>query len=234
MMSRTSADERGAVLVHAAHRHDRPAGFSALSVDYGIMWVAARQAQNAADAAALAGAISLAYGDPTDTDRARSGRQCRRRGQSGLGRRRPTSIRRPTSLIGTCPPGIARRAGSCVRVNVYRNQARGNPLPTFFAQLVGVADQGVQATATAQVAAGNSATCVRPWVIPTSGSTRSTPTPNRHVGRGRIEDKFERYDENGPNRGRCCPAPSTATRRAPGALGPQLHRVRTTSACDAA
>ena len=35
------------------------------------MWMSRRQAQNAADAAALAGALSLAYDSGTDYDRAR-------------------------------------------------------------------------------------------------------------------------------------------------------------------
>ena len=37
----------------------------------------------------------------------------------------------------------------CIRVDVYRNQARNNPLPMFFGSLVGLTSQGVRATATA-------------------------------------------------------------------------------------
>ncbi|MGH9197813.1 MAG: pilus assembly protein TadG-related protein, partial [Acidimicrobiia bacterium] len=40
--------------------------FSAFVVDYGVLWVGRRQAQNAADAAARAGAVSLAFDDATD------------------------------------------------------------------------------------------------------------------------------------------------------------------------
>ena len=43
---------------------------------------------------------------------------------------------------------------TCVKVDAFRNQARGNPLPMFFGKLVGVANQGVVATATAQVVTG--------------------------------------------------------------------------------
>ena len=52
-----------------------------------------------------------------------------------------------------------------MRADVYRNQARGNPLPTFFARILGIANQGVQATATARVLVGNSASCMRPWAL---------------------------------------------------------------------
>jgi uncharacterized membrane protein len=44
---------------------------TAFVVDYGVLWVARRQAQNAADAGALAGATALAFDDvnypPTTT-----------------------------------------------------------------------------------------------------------------------------------------------------------------------
>ena len=34
-----------------------------------------------------------------------------------------------------CPPGIPGPQDNCVKVDVFRNQARGNPLPTFFGRL---------------------------------------------------------------------------------------------------
>src|SRR5580765_2253783 len=39
---------------------------STFVIDYGVLWTARRQAQNVADAAALAGAIALAYEAPKD------------------------------------------------------------------------------------------------------------------------------------------------------------------------
>jgi hypothetical protein len=64
-----------------------------------------------------------------------------------------------------CPPGIPGPQDNCVKVDVYRNQARGNPLPTFFANLAGVTSQGVRATATAQVVTGDTTSCLRPWAV---------------------------------------------------------------------
>ena len=58
--------ERGAVIVHVTIALVGLLAFSIFVVDYGVMWAARRQAQNAADAAALAGAISLAYVDFDD------------------------------------------------------------------------------------------------------------------------------------------------------------------------
>ena len=58
--------ERGAVLIHVAVAMLGLLAFSALVIDYGIFWAARRQAQNSADAGALAGAMGLAYDDPDD------------------------------------------------------------------------------------------------------------------------------------------------------------------------
>ncbi len=58
--------QRGAVLIHVAVAMLGLLAFSALVIDYGIFWAARRQAQNSADAGALAGAMGLAYDDPTD------------------------------------------------------------------------------------------------------------------------------------------------------------------------
>ncbi len=63
-------NERGSILIHVAISMIGLLAFGAVAIDYGVMWTARRQAQNAADAAALAGAISLqTYG--SDWDRAR-------------------------------------------------------------------------------------------------------------------------------------------------------------------
>ena len=42
-------------------------GFSAFVVDYGVLWLSREQAQNAADAGAMAGAIARAYDDSPDS-----------------------------------------------------------------------------------------------------------------------------------------------------------------------
>src|SRR5439155_3356010 len=59
------APERGAILIQVAISILALTAFAAFVVDYGVLWVARSQAQNAADAGALAGAISLSYDDTT-------------------------------------------------------------------------------------------------------------------------------------------------------------------------
>jgi Flp pilus assembly protein TadG len=187
------AAERGAVIIHVTIALVGLLAFGAFVIDYGVMWAARRQAQNAADAGALAGAISLAYVDFNDQGLAR---------QSAL----DVAVRNnvwgevPNITPGDvtfpiCPPG-APGAGtpSCVRVDLFRNQARGNALPTFFGKVVGVEDQGVRATATAEALFGDSTDCVKPFAIADRWTDRrnTVAPPNWSE-----EDTFERYDNRG-------------------------------------
>jgi hypothetical protein len=169
--------ERGAVVVHAMVAMIGLLAFSAFSIDYGVMWTARRQAQNAADAAALAGAISMAYGAVDDEAQAR---------QSALSIAAQNLIwgEPPDITVGDvtfpdpCPasPGFP-AGGHCIRVNVFRNQRPGgNPLPVFFGQLAGLTEQGVRATATARVLFGGAANCVLPLSVPDKW-TEIWPTP---------------------------------------------------------
>ena len=73
------------------------------------------------------------------------------------------------------PPGVA---GSCVRVDVYRNGEFGStPLPTIFGKVLNISSQGVRATATAQVASGNTANCMLPFAVIDRWADNHDPTP---------------------------------------------------------
>ena len=71
-----------------------------------------------------------------------------------------------TGLPAAMCPADANGLTPCIRVDVYRNQARGNPLPAIFGLAVGLVDQGVRATATARVAVADASDCLKPWIIP--------------------------------------------------------------------
>ena len=61
-MSQTRfSSERGAVLVQVVIAMLGLTAMCAFVADYGVMWVSRRQAQNSADAAALAGAVSMGF-----------------------------------------------------------------------------------------------------------------------------------------------------------------------------
>src|SRR5580765_8397486 len=69
-LNRVGGDDRGAILVHVAIALLALVAFTTFVADYGVLWAARRQAQNAADAGAIARAIGLAFdtfADLTDT-----------------------------------------------------------------------------------------------------------------------------------------------------------------------
>jgi Flp pilus assembly protein TadG len=156
-------NQHGAVLIQVAVSLLALLALSSFVFDYGVMWVSRGQAQNSADAGALSGAISLAFNSPTDQAAARA--RAIAMAQSNNVWKQAPAVTAADVTFPACPPGIPGPQDQCVKVNVFRNQARGNPLPTFFAKLAGVSNQGALATATAQVVTGDTTACLRPWAV---------------------------------------------------------------------
>jgi hypothetical protein len=165
MVSRKTsvAGERGAVLIHVAVALGALLALSAFVFDYGVMWTSRAQAQTSADAGALAGALSLAFDSGTDLDAARARAIAMSRRNRVWGQ--APSVTDGDVTFPACPPGAPGVADTCIKVDVLRTQARLNALPTFFGRLAGVASQGARATATAQIATGNTTDCLKPWAI---------------------------------------------------------------------
>jgi hypothetical protein len=138
--------ERGAILVQVAISILALIAFTAFVADYGVLWVARGQAQNAADAGALAGAIGRAFDDVADPP-AINGKAAESARHAALCAAQPTTCPSPAtttnpaltstgwgvwpSQSGTntavevnpawpCPPGTPATA-KCVEVNVYRD-----------------------------------------------------------------------------------------------------------------
>ena len=156
-------------------------GLSVFVVDYGVLWVGRAQAQNAADAGAVAGAVARAYDDLEDPPSASAG--IVHDSVTEVVLRNPVWFNAAFTRFGlsyACPPGADR----CVRVDVYRDGTSGSvTLPTFFGPVLGIQSQRVRATATAQVAVGNGTTCLKPWAIPDTWLEQSSP----------LNGNFERY-----------------------------------------
>ena len=142
--------------------------FSAFVIDMGVMWVSRGQAQNAADAGALAGAVALMKDGGSTAEAAKSALQWANN-NAIFGARTllqtsasPSLAPRERAARHAMSP-VFRRVGDqpgCVRVDVFRNTpdrpyrggaTLGAPVPTFFGPLVGITQQGVRATATAEV-----------------------------------------------------------------------------------
>jgi Flp pilus assembly protein TadG len=186
--------EQGTVLVQVAVALLALLALSAFVVDYGVMWASRGQAQTAADSGALAGAMSLAFDSPTDLAGARA-RAIAMAARNRVWGQAP-SVTDGDVTFPACPPGAPGPPDTCVKVDVFRNQARGNALPTFFGPLAEIENQGVRATATAQITTGNATDCLRPWAVADkweehweNGKASIAPwTP---------DSTFDKYDDKG-------------------------------------
>jgi len=177
-------DERGMSILYIT------AGFMAffaatmLAIDVGMLTTARSQAQNAADAGALAGAIALALDD--FDDRSASGPAVQAAVNAAVDNTvigESVAVEPSDVAFPVAPSGEANR----VRVTVYRTAARSNPLSTFISAVFGVDTVDMMAAATAEAAPANAMTCVRPFTIPDRWKENNVP-PN---------DTFDRYDNKG-------------------------------------
>ena len=150
--------ERGAVFVQVGIAAFVLVSFNVFVLDYGMMWVARRQAQNAADAGALAGAVARGYDDFSDPP------AYAMQVAQQVAATNPVWQASPTAVSSdACPAGVSAK---CIRVDVYRNgQAGSTPLPTLFGPMLGITDQGVRATATAVAGRANATKCMKPWAL---------------------------------------------------------------------
>jgi Flp pilus assembly protein TadG len=207
--------ERGAVLVHVALILVAMLAFIAVAVDYGVLFASRRQAQNAADAAALAAATSLTFVNSTNFGLAQSSAVAAAN-QNTIWGQTPDVLAADVTRVTPCPPGAPGVPDTCVRTDVFRTnyqRANGSPLPTFFANLVGVNQQGTRASATAQMLASDAtADCVKPWGL-----------PDRWIENRGQPDEFDRYQRTGSNRGQLMSAPPALDAYDP-ALGYVLPR----------
>jgi hypothetical protein len=164
--------DRGAILIQVATSLVTFTMLSAFVIDFGMVLVSRAEIQTAADAAALAGATALAfdkYGDVSATGPAAKAAVAVARANP-VWKQAPTDgaidVTFPFCLNGDPASPTSTWAQTCVQVKVFRNGERGNPLPSYFGQFLGVTSQSVAATATAQARAGNATDCIKPLAIP--------------------------------------------------------------------
>jgi hypothetical protein len=180
LIGNRDAGERGAVLIQTAIIMLVLFGLTTFVVDYGVLLTSRAQAQNAADAGALSGAIGRAYDDrsssPSSTSMPYQSAQktalCAAGSSSCPGT--PLSANpiwasqsgatTTANVSWTCP---AEYSGYlCAKVDVYRNgENSSTALPTFFGKILGVNSQGVKATATAIVGFANATNCMAPFAL---------------------------------------------------------------------
>jgi Flp pilus assembly protein TadG len=177
--------ERGAVFVQIGIAAFVLMSFNVFVLDYGMMWIGRHQAQNAADAGALAGAVARGY-DEVGIPGALTQQSASQIATANL------IWQQPGTPVVTYPPCPAGFSGRCVRVDVDRS------IETLFGPLLGVNTQPVHATATAIARNGNATPCLRPWAV-ADGWTEN----------GGLPSEFNRYVE--PSAGTLLSTPDTYT-----------------------
>src|SRR5262249_9989050 len=145
---------------------------SMLAIDVGMLMTSRNQAQNSADASALAGATALVFDDWND--RSPSGPAVRN-ALAAAGQNQVMSGNvaiTPSAVVFLADP-----AGNNDRVKstVYRDAAHNNALSTLVAQYFGIATVDISATATAEATPANSETCVKPFTIPDKWQENTSP-----------------------------------------------------------
>ncbi|RPH57260.1 MAG: hypothetical protein EHM89_14215, partial [Acidobacteria bacterium] len=201
------SSERGAILLHVAIAMLALIAVNTFVVDYGVMWVGRRQAQNAADAGALAGAVAMAFDPEGWTDRSETGPArlaALQVARSNAIWGEPPDVNIATDVFFTDQPAAQCRDtdgnARCIRVNVYRNQERGNSLPALFGVAVGLTEQGVRATATARVAVADGTDCIKPVAIPDKWrDVNDTTAPTAPAETWTQDDTFETHAQTGNN-----------------------------------
>jgi Flp pilus assembly protein TadG len=186
-------DERGMSFVFVGLSFMGFMAATTLAIDVGMFMTARSQAQNAADAGALAGATALVRN--SYSDRSASGPAV----QSAINTARTNVVMgtAPSVLPGDVtfplgPTGINNR----VQVQVYRTGARSNPVSTFIGPLFGVPTVNINAVATAEASPTNAMTCVKPFMIPDKWSERvdSKCAPDGSWNTG---STFDEYNSKG-------------------------------------
>ena len=158
-----SDDESGMALVYMAIGFMTFMAASTLAIDVGMFMTARSQAQNSADAGALAGAVALAKNDWDD------------RTPTGPAVQGAISTAKKNIVIGTAPSVLATDvtfpndpSGNPTRVHVkvYRTTGRDTAVRTLIGPLFGMPTVDIAASATAEVSPANAMTCVKPFMIP--------------------------------------------------------------------
>ena len=190
VLRRLRRDERGMSFVFVGMGFMGFLAATTLAIDVGMFMTARSQAQNSADAGALAGAIALFFDDWDDRSADGPAVQsamstAREAGNQVMGT--AASVTPPDVTFPNDPTGQPTR----VRVDVFRTVGRANPVPTLIGQYFGVSNVNITATATAEAVPANGMTCVKPFIIPDRWREMTNPPYDDQTS------TFEMYDNRG-------------------------------------
>src|SRR5262245_6679418 len=202
-------DERGMSVIYLAVGLTSFIAATTLAIDVGMFMNARSQAQNSADAGALAGVSALVFND--FNNRSSSGPAV----QNALDAAHANKVifEAPSVLPGDVTFPVGPTGNNRVQVNVFRTDAQGRetpgPVPTLMGRMFGVATGNIAATATAEASPADAMTCVKPFMIPDKWEEVQTPPWDSG-------DTFKMYDKWGnelPDRDRYIPVRNCPTCR---------------------
>jgi len=174
------SNERGVSILIIAVSMVFVLAMAGLGIDLASLYVGKNQAQRAADAAALAGALAFVdNGCATGSTGGGLTSTC-----MAIARQRAEAVGNQNLIAGTSPAigdgdiSFPNQTSSDPQIQVvagrgtYNGVDHANPMPTFFMKIFGVTTASVSATATAEAynPSGSSTTtgsqCVKPWLFP--------------------------------------------------------------------
>jgi Flp pilus assembly protein TadG len=180
-------DERGMSFVWVGMGFMAFFAATTLAIDVGMFMTARSQAQNAADAGALAGATALIFDDYNDrSDGGPAKMSAMNTAKENDVMRLDVSVLASDVTFPLSPEGINNR----VHVNVFRTANRNNPVAALIGPIFGVPTVNVTAMATAEASNASAMSCVKPFTIP----DRWTEVTHAPWDTG---DSFERYQHDG-------------------------------------
>ena len=191
-LQRFREDERGMALVWAGLGMIAFMSAASLAIDVGLIMTSRSQAQNAADAGALAGATALVFN--SYTNHTASGPAVTSAVSAASANLVASQAPSVTPADVTFPLDPVTGASNRVQVNVFRSAARGNPIPTFIAPIFGVTNFSVGATAIAAAMPANEENCVLPFTIPDKWIEHNCPPDTCPWTPG---DSFDMYQTKG-------------------------------------
>ena len=180
-------DESGLFLVFAGLGFMGFLVCATLAIDVGMFMNARSEAQNSADAGALAGAVAMVFDNYAD------------RSSTGPAVQNAVEFARSNQVmsqdVSVTTADVTFPTQERIRVDVYRTAARANPLTTLIGGIFGIPTADVTATATAEVVPADAATCLLPLAVPDKWVEMQTPPWDPNT------DEINMYVENGPNQG---------------------------------
>lgn len=170
--------QQGSIAVFVALSMIVLAGFATLAVDYGFLEYKRSQLQNAADAAALAGAnVLVQYGD----DKSQVTNTAVLFGQANLGQADSKELAIRDSDV-TYPDAVS------VRAAVGRTGDRGNPVDMFLGRVLGWNTQDITANGQAALFCSRSSRCLKPWSPPAKFTWNDAcDTDKKYANNGQLD-----------------------------------------------